>query len=275
MIVWAVFTVYTLLGGMLAVTWNDFIQGILMVLVVLVSAGTGLAYYGWNIGHFVDIATGYFPNINSWYYPSVTYIGVVVTWILAGLCAPTVLMRMATSKSPFSAGLSMQAAMFWLTIFTTGTILILGPVTKAYAGPEPLANADAYYMVFVRGVFGPVMQGLVASAVFAAIMSTAAGLLLAAAAALSNDIIKRFRSFTPKGERKLSILCVLAISGVVLLLSKNPPEMLSIFYGEAMTFLISSLFPAYFIGLCGNVQRNRAPLRASLAGALPTPTADS
>ncbi|MDR1193933.1 MAG: sodium:solute symporter family protein, partial [Peptococcaceae bacterium] len=262
---WAIFTLYTILGGMLAVTWNDFIQGILMVVVVVGCSVLALTTYG-GFGDMMRQTVEIVPNIGLWYQPMGSQIGVFIIWFLIAFCAPTVLMRVATAKSPFSAGMAMHTAMLWLTIFVTGTIAVLGPATRLNAGTAPLPNADAYILKFVTDHSGPVFQGLVASAVFAAIMSTAAGLLLAASAALANDVIKRHVQLSEKAASKVGLASIMVISVVALLLSFNPPPLLSILYSEAMAFLLCSLFFAYFLGMWWKRATTQGALAAIITG---------
>ena len=245
---WVVFTLYTVAGGMLAVTWNDFFQGVLMMAVVVISMGAALITFG-GYGNLMAQATQAFPNIGTWHLPTVSYVGFFAIWFLVNLCAPMVLMRVATAKSPYSAGLGMQGAMLLLTIFTIGNLAITSPAARALAGPDPLTNNDAYYLLFVAKCFGPIMKGVVGAAIFAAIMSTAAGLLLAAAAAFSNDILVRLVKMTPKGETRAATFSCIAISLVVLLMSFDPPPLLSILYAQAMSFLVVSLFGPFILGL--------------------------
>jgi len=247
-ITWVVFTLYTVAGGMLAVTWNDFLQGILMMIVVVISLATALITFG-GYGNLMEQATAAFPNIGAWHLPSISYIGFFMVWFGVQMCAPMVLMRVATAKSPFSAGLSMHGAMFLLSIFIFGTLMVVGPASRAIAGADQLANNDAYYLLFVEKSFGPIMKGVVGAAIFAAVMSTAAGLLLAAAAAFSNDILVRMIKMTPKGESRAASFTCIAISIVVLLLSFDPPKLLTILYSQAMSFLMVSLLGPFLLGL--------------------------
>ena len=77
--------------------------------------------------------------------------------------------------------------------------IILGMGSRAVIGTETITNNDAAFLYLIDVIFGPLWRGLTGAAIYSAIMSTAAGLLLAAAAALSNDIIARVK---PMEERK-------------------------------------------------------------------------
>jgi sodium/pantothenate symporter len=245
---WAVFTLYTVVGGMFAVTWNDFIQGVMMMTVVILCAVTAVVVNGGYV-NMMDEAFRLFPDIGTYHLPLSSYIGFFCVWFFTSMCAPSVMMRLASAKNPFSAGMSMQMAMLLLAIFTCTTLMLTGPAARIAAGDEVLGNADSYLLLFAAKNFNPLICGMIGAAVFAAIMSTAAGLLLAAAGAFSNDIICKFKKFTPKGEARAAIVSCLVISAVVLSLSFNPPEFLVILYGRAMNFLMVSLFAPFFLGI--------------------------
>jgi Na+/proline symporter len=159
------------------------------------------------------------------------------------------MMRLASAKNPFSAGMSMQTAMLLLAIFTFTTLMITGPATRVAVGLNVPENGDAYLLLFAQKTFPPIINGIIGAGVFAAIMSTTSGLLLAAAGAFSNDIVCKLKKFTPKGEAKAAILSCLLISLIVLSLSFNPPEFLVLLYGRAMNFMMVSLFAPFFLGI--------------------------
>jgi Na+/proline symporter len=130
-------------------------------------------------------------------------------------------------------------------------------------GTGAIENNDAAFLMLIEKIFPLAMQGVTAAAIYSAIMSTAAGLLLAAAAALANDIIPKLKkTLTEKQKTRIGSGAVFLVSLVVLLLSFNPPEFLTILYSQAMGLLISCLA----IPLMGGLWWKRAtPLGAILA----------
>jgi SSS family transporter len=266
-ICWIVFTLYTVVGGMFAVTWNDFIQGVLMMTVVILCAVTALTVnHGYT--NMMEDAYALYSDIGTFHLPLSSYIGFFCVWFFTSMCAPSVMMRLAAAKNPFSAGMSMQTAMLLLAIFTFTTLMITGPAARIAVGADVPENADSYLLLFAERNFSPLINGIIGAGVFAAIMSTAAGLLLAAAGAFSNDIICKLKKFTPKGEARVAIASCFIIAIVVLSLSFNPPEFLVILYGRAMNFLMVSLFAPFFFGIWWKRATAKGAIAGILAGAI-------
>jgi sodium/pantothenate symporter len=266
-ITWIIFTVYVMTGGMLAVTWTDFFQGCLMMLVTVASAITTLIYFG-GYTNLMQTATGFYENMGAIHLPLSSYAGFFFLWVFIGLCSPHILMRVGTTKSPFAASISMHGGMLLITVFSILTSIVLGMGSRAVLGATEIANKDAAFLYLIDTIFGPFWRGLTGAAIYAAIMSTAAGLLLAAAAALSNDIIARVRPMTEKQQTRMGSICVVIISCIVLSLSFNPPEFVVILYSQAMALMVSCLMIPMLAGIWWRRATPRGALFAIIGGGL-------
>ena len=266
-VTWVIFTIYVMTGGMLAVTWTDFFQGCLMMLVTIIASVTTLSYFG-GYTKLVTVATSYYPNMGVLHLPLLSYAGFFFLWVFIGLCSPHILMRVGTAKSPFAASISMHGGMLLITLFSILTSIVLGMGSRGVIGAEEIANKDAAFLYLIDTIFGPFMRGLTGAAIYSAIMSTAAGLLLAAAAALSNDIISKIKPMTEKQQTRMGSVCVLIISCVVLSLSFNPPEFITILYSQAMAFLVSCLMIPMLAGIWWKRATARGALWAIIGGGI-------
>lgn len=268
-ITWAIFTLYVMVGGMMAVTWTDFIQGMLMMLITIVSAVAALSFYG-GFDNMMATATQFYPQMGLMHLPMSSYAGFFFVWVFIGLCSPHILMRVGTAKNPFGAAISLHGGMLLVTIFSILTSIVLGTASRNAIGAEVLANKDACFLMLLDVIFNPFWKGIAAAAIFSAIMSTAAGLLIAAAAAVSNDIIvNNLRpDMDEKKQAKLGSLMVFLVSCVVLAFSFNPPEYITILYTMAMNFLVCSLMIPLLAGLWWKRATETGALVALIAGGL-------
>jgi len=265
---WTVFTIYVMTGGMFAVTWTDFFQGCLMFLVTIVAAvATLTAVGGWS--ELIGSATEIMPTFGTLYMPLSAYAGFFFLWVFVGLCSPHILMRVGTTKSPFAATISLHGGMIIITLFSILSSMVLGAGARVFMGVEQITNNDAAFLFLIDNIFGPIWRGLTGAAIYAAVMSTAAGLLLAAAAALSNDIIsKRKPNWTDRQHSKFGGVACLIISFIVLLLSFNPPEFLTLLYSQAMAFMVSALMVPMMAGLWWKRATSLGAILALLSGAI-------
>lgn len=266
-ITWAVFTLYVMTGGMLAVTWTDFFQGCLMLLVTISASAATIIHFG-GFTNLMNIATDFYPDMGRLHLPLLSYAGFFFLWVFIGLCSPHILMRVGTTKSPFAASVSLHGGMLLITAFSILTSVFLGLGSRAVIGVEVIANKDAAFLYLIEEIFGPFMRGLTGAAIYAAIMSTAAGLLLAAAASLSHDIIARIRPMSEKKQTQLGSISVLVVSLVVLAFSFNPPEFVVILYSQAMALMVSCLMIPMLAGLWWKRATSNGALFAIIGGGL-------
>ena len=163
----------------------------------------------------------------------------------------------------------MNGGMFLITIFSILTSIVLGAATRATIGSAQVPNPDAAFLMLLDIIFNPFWKGLAAAGIFAAIMSTAAGLLLAAAAAIANDIIVNLHQtgMSPEKQANLGRIMVFSVSLIVLLLSFNPPKYLTLLYSAAMGFLVSGLMVPLLAGLWWKGTTEIGALVSIVAGA--------
>ena len=266
-VTWLIFTIYVMTGGMLAVTWTDFFQGCLMMLVTIAASVATLSHFG-GFQNLMKTATDFYPNMGTLHLPLSSYAGFFFLWVFIGLCSPHILMRVGTTKSPFAASVSLHGGMLLITTFSILTSVFLGLGSRAVIGVEEIANKDAAFLYLIEEIFGPFMRGLTGAAIYAAIMSTAAGLLLAAAASLSNDIIARLHPMEEKKQTLLGSVSVVIVSCVVLAFSFNPPEFVVILYSQAMALMVSCLMVPMLAGLWWKRATSRGALLAILSGGI-------
>ncbi|MDX9887795.1 MAG: sodium:solute symporter family protein [Anaerovoracaceae bacterium] len=267
-VTWVIFTAYTILGGMLAVTYNDFIQGLIMTAVAVMIGMTALIGYGFDYSALMAAATEAYPNMGLFHMPIWSYIGFFFIWFLVNQLAPSVCMRAASAKNPFSAGIGLNLAFFWLAVFTFFQMMVSGPAARALVGTEGLVNNDAYLLVLVNTQFGVFMKGLLGAAVFSAIMSTMAGVLLAVSASIANDVICKIWTFSDKKQAKVGVITVLVVACIVLAFSFNPPDLLALMYSKFMALMVCGLWAPLIFGIWWKRMTAKGALWGMLAGSI-------
>ena len=244
-----VFVIYVSFGGMVAITWTDVIQGLLMLVVVV---GTAVAMM-WRVGSPVDLmvrATEVAPELGQVsHLPVSSYLGYFVIWATAIPVIPHIVMRVFTARDGDSARLSLNIAMLAYSVMILAAVMIVVPVGKTlYPG---LADADQLFLRVMESEFPTLIRGLAVAAVLAAVMSTTHGLLLACSSAIAHDILGHlFRDRA--SERSLAVIRVgaaWAIGGLALYWALSPPELITRFYTAGVGLLSASLFVPTVAGL--------------------------
>ncbi len=253
-----VFITYVSFGGMVAITWTDVIQGVLMVFVVL---GTALVLT-WRVGspfEIMDQATAVAPELGQVSHMPVSgYLGYFIIWATAIPVIPHIVMRVFTAKDAESARMSLNLSMLVYSVMILAAVLAIVPVGRIdFPG---LQDADQLFLRVMETQFPPLIRGIAVAAVLAAVMSTTDALLLACSSAIAHDLLGnalRGRA----SERTLSLVRVGSawfVGIAALLWAFNPPELISEFYTAGVGILSASLFVPTIAGLWWK--------RANLAG---------
>ena len=183
----AVILGYTLLGGFLAVSVTDTLQGILMVAVaVLLPLAAVMALTGSTATEQALSVAG-----ETWRLTpangGLAAVGFVVGCLSIGLAQPGqphVVNRYMAARDDRAIRQGRIIALTWI-VLVLGGMTTLGLVGRVLF--QGLGNAEDVLFATAEGVLPPVLAGLVIAAVLSAIMSTADSQLLAGAAAASRD----------------------------------------------------------------------------------------
>jgi len=244
-----VFVIYVSFGGMLAITWTDVIQGVLMLAVVL---GTALAMM-WRVGSPIELmrqATEVAPELGQVsHQPVSSYLGYFLIWATAIPVIPHIVMRVFTARDADSARMSLNLAMLAYSVMILAAVLIVVPMGKTLF--PSLEDADQLFLKVMQAEFPTLIRGLAVAAVLAAVMSTTDALLLACSSAIAHDILGHLLK-DRASDRTLSAIRVCsawAIGLLALFWALSPPELITRFYTAGIGLLSASLFVATLAGL--------------------------
>lgn len=212
---------YTVMGGFMAVSWTDLVQGILMFIALIIVPAMLL------FGNFVDpssameqVVTGFTQLGTSEDFPGII-IASALAWGLGYFGQPHILARFMGIKRASFVRPARVIAMVWVLISMAGALAV-GMAGRAYY-PGGLSDHETIFMMLVRAMFNPVIAGVLLSAILAAIMSTADSQLLVTSSAFANDIYYQFDKGAPQ-QRLLwvSRMTVMAVSVVALIMAASP-----------------------------------------------------
>jgi len=202
----AIILIYTVLGGMLAVSWTDFFQVIILLIGLIIILPLSLKLVGgWSEvraatpAHFFKIfpAAGSEwapPDLGGWAW----WWGAVLGVGLGSLACPDLYQRAIVAKSgkvaagsAFTSGVGywvLGAIPVWLA-FIALTLIANGGMPAAMAEVVE-ADSEKLVLVLARLVFHPALAGVFIASLLAMIMSSGDSALFAPAAILANDIWK-------------------------------------------------------------------------------------
>ncbi|MDC8754511.1 sodium/proline symporter PutP [Erythrobacter sp. sf7] len=215
---------YTMIGGFLAVSLTDFVQGLIMMgalvimpLVVMFGAG------GEAGGSLKDVPVEGFLDITH----GLTAIGFIsaVTWGLGYFGQPHIIVRFMAIDKVKNVPRAAAFGLGWMGIALIGSIG-LGIAGRAYVERNELVIADpeTIFIVLAQLLFHPAVTGFLYAALLAAIMSTISSQLLVSSSSLTEDFYRLFlrRDASEREAVNVSRIAVALVAVAACLLASDP-----------------------------------------------------
>lgn len=216
---------YTFVGGFLAVSWTDLIQGLLMaaaLILVPVAAFMELgnapsAILAASNSELLDPFTKASGETLGW-----ISIVSLLAWGLGYFGQPHILARFKAIRSKDDIKSARRIAVSWTLIGLVGAFFV-GIAGIGYF-ETPLADSETVFIDLVQALFHPLVAGILLAAILAAIMSTADSQLLVSSAALTEDFYKSLfnKDASPESLVKISRMAVVGIALIAWLLALDP-----------------------------------------------------
>ena len=180
---------YTFLGGYNAVSWTDFIQGILMMLALavvpmVVIYDVGGVSEGLKIIESVDAS-----NLDILRGSSIVSVLSLMAWGLGYFGQPHILVRFMSIRHEDEMNRAKTIGMTWMVISVIGSLAV-GFFGLAYVVSHgvDLQDSEKIFITLSQLLFNPWIAGFLLAAILAAIMSTVDSQLLVSSSVLTRDI---------------------------------------------------------------------------------------
>ena len=252
-IIAGIVVLYTLIGGFLAVSWTDTVQGMMMLIALLAVPIFGYFAAGGFEQIAADVAakgTETSQNMGSMI-TGTDPIKVIsnLAWGLGYFGMPHIIVRFMALRTPQQARSARRIWAGWMLLSLFGTVAtaMIG-ISLARQGIINMESQDNETIFLVTGqtLFPPILAGFMLAAILAAIMSTVSSQLLVTSSAVVEDIYNTFASHNVKetsitlavGEKKVEsnlgvtmgrlVVLVVTIIGVALAwMAKDPNGFIS------------------------------------------------
>lgn len=257
--------IYCFFGGVEAVIWSDFVQGIILlggailVMVYLICASGG-------VGEFVTVADSV-DKFRAWdfrfLFDQPVFWVVMIMGLVSNLNSYTadqcVVQRYITTPDEASARRSI-----WfngvLSVISSVIFYLIGSALYTYYVKHPEAmditmpKSDSIFPTFMAIDLHPIFSGLIVAAIFAATISTLSTNLNSSATSIVTDFIARFKKgMTSEKQVKCGSWCVaiVGVLGVVAALILSTLETRSLFdtFQNFIGTLTGGLSALFFIGI--------------------------
>ena len=224
----AIIVAYTFLGGFLAVSWTDFLQGLVMVFalalmpILAVQAAGG---YSATLGKVAAEGAGLVSITGG--KSGYALFGTLVGLFGIGLGypgQPHVVTRYMAAQSDEKIRRSAVIAMVWgvIVFFGAGFLGLAGRVLMPRLG-QPGGDPEQLFPLLSKQMLHPLLAGVMLAAILSAIMSTVSSQLLVVASAVSRDLLHGI--FRVRQEARGAVwgaraaVLVLGVAGLLVALS--------------------------------------------------------
>jgi cation/acetate symporter len=266
-------TLYVVLGGMRATTYNQIIQCILLWTAMFVVMTLALGKFNFSYSNLLSQVTALpkmgvitdFTQPGNWLDFKNSF-ALIFGLVLGTAGLPHILIRFYTNPSGRSAR--------WTTVWTLliiGTFYMMTPVVglaaRALLGDTP-PTTNLVLPMLAEHVGGEGMIGVVIAGAFAAILSTVAGLVIASTGAIAHDL---FTMLVPGASDRRQVVVAKLTSvgvGVIAILTGL------LFRGYNVAFLVglafaiaaSTFFPVLMLGVWWKGTTEKGALAGMIVG---------
>lgn len=188
-----VVVIYTLIGGFMAVSLTDFVQGCLMFIALVLVPVVAIQHLG-GITEVNQIVTSINPELMHWVSgTSALAIISALSWGLGYFGQPHIIVRFMAIRSVKDIKTARHIGMSWMLVTIVGAVMT-GFVGIAYVAKTQmtLSDPETIFIVFSQLLFHPLISGFLLAAILAAIMSTISSQLLVTSSSLTEDFYKTF-----------------------------------------------------------------------------------
>ncbi|MBK1832591.1 sodium/proline symporter PutP [Roseibacillus ishigakijimensis] len=268
----AIVLTYTVIGGFLAVSLTDFVQGCIMMLalvimpLVILTTGKGDGF-GQAAGRLTELD----PNFLS-LFSGLTFVGLVsaLAWGLGYFGQPHIIVRFMAVRSVADVAKARNIGMSWMAIALLGAIG-LGIFGRAYIERNGIAIEDpeTIFVVLSGLLFHPLVTGFLYAALLAAIMSTISSQLLVSSSSLTEDFYRLFVNKKASDKQLVTTgrLSVLAVGIIAALISGDPDSQVLSLVSNAWAGFGAAFGPMIILALTWEKMSGSGALAGMVTGA--------
>ena len=261
---------YTMIGGFMAVSLTDFVQGCIMFVALVLVPVVALSQIG-GVDAMTETVRGIDPGLLN-LFQGVTVIGAIsaLAWGLGYFGQPHIIVRFMAVRSVRDVPKMRNIGMSWMAVTVLGA-LGTGLAGLAYATRTGLEIADpeTIFIVLSDILFHPLITGFLLAAILAAIMSTISSQLLVSSSSLVEDFYAVFlRRNAPQKELVMvGRLAVLAVSLAAIGLAYNPNSNVLSLVSQAWAGFGAAFGPLVILSLTWKRMTRNGALAGMIVGA--------
>lgn len=266
----SVVIIYTILGGFLAVSLTDFVQGCIMFIALVCVPVFAFTELNENSQIFSHAITNFSESAQFSGWGWVTVLS-LMSWGLGYFGQPHIIVRFMAINHVSNVKTARNIGMGWMTVSLIGALLT-GIVGFYYTQQQGISvdDPETIFVLLATTLFHPLIAGALLAAILAAIMSTISSQLLVSSSSLVEDLYRVFLDKTADDKRLVLVsrVCVLAVAIVATYLSLVPGQNVLSIVSSAWAGFGAAFGPVILFALLWNKMTNSAAIAGIVSGAL-------
>lgn len=267
----AIVAVYTLGGGVLAASYTDFVQMLLMMVAGIAVLGVGFTTVGGPIalnGALTSIDPALTNAVNPAGQPFA--LGEAIGFFLVfgiglgGYVISSVRVFFTESVATLRWGGVLAVTGYLVGSIFVWTAGLFYRVLEHRGAVSSISAPDLVFPMFVSQLFPSVLAAIIIAAIIAAIMSTLDSILVLATSAAVHDLYEVTRGVDLSPERSLRYhrIGMVVLAAVTVALSFDPPQFIGLLAASIVGLVVGAFFPPLVVG----VRWGRATEYGAIAG---------
>ncbi|QFT85823.1 Sodium/proline symporter [Halomonas sp. THAF12] len=264
---------YTVVGGFMAVSMTDFVQGCIMMLALVIMPAVVLfGEGGGGFGQASQTLNEVDPTLLSWT-DGLTLIGWLsaVTWGLGYFGQPHIIVRFMAIRTLKDVPIARNIGMSWMLISLIGAVS-LGIFGRAYAVRNGMnvEDPETIFIILADLLFHPLITGFLYAALLAAVMSTISSQLLVASSSLTEDFYRLFlrKQATERETVTVGRVCVALVGLVAAVIASDPDSQVLGLVSNAWAGFGAAFGPLIILSLMWSRTNGAGAIAGMVAGAV-------
>jgi len=215
---------YTMIGGFLAVSLTDFVQGLIMMVALIIMPLVVMFGPGGTAGgSLAEVPVDGFLSFTE----GLTLLGFIsaVTWGLGYFGQPHIIVRFMAIDTVKKVARARTYGLSWMAVSLLGAVG-MGLAGRAYAERNGLVveDAETIFIVLAELLFHPAVTGFLFAALLAAIMSTISSQLLVSSSSLTEDFYRLFLRKNASEREAVNVgrVCVALVAVAAIIMASDP-----------------------------------------------------
>ena len=261
---------YTLLGGFLAVSMTDFVQGIIMFLALVIVPMVTIDMVGGPTAMLDTVQTLNPNHLDIFTGTSVIGIISLMAWGLGYFGQPHIIVRFMAIRSIADFPVARRIGMSWMIISLLGAVATgFAGIAYVHSTQATLKDPETIFILLSQVLFHPFITGFLLAALLAAVMSTISSQLLVTSSALTQDFYKTFlhQEASDRTQVLVGRLSVLLVAVVAIVIALDRTSSILALVANAWAGFGAAFGPVVLLSLYWSRMTQQGALAGMLVGA--------